>query len=170
MQILWKSQCNELAFLYRIMENPSAVQYFPDNYNNSYNFGVFIDDTNTMEAKHSAQIMDMEASKMRVFDSESAISELTLSNISDNLSSHENTYGNHSYDLEDFHFLNSSIYETLPNMDAVSGDLQTFIVVMYSLTAVLSVVGNISVIVVLVFGRRWVAGSVFVQEKLKSNW
>ncbi|XP_018021274.1 RYamide receptor-like [Hyalella azteca] len=55
---------------------------------------------------------------------------------------------------EPWNFTNESIYEDLPNMDAVSGSLQTFIIIMYSLTALLSFVGNVSVIVVLACGRR----------------
>lgn len=52
--------------------------------------------------------------------------------------------------------LDDALADELPSMDAVSVNMQIFIIIMYSLTAVLSLVGNTSVIVVLVFGKRWV--------------
>ncbi|XP_071550639.1 prolactin-releasing peptide receptor-like isoform X2 [Panulirus ornatus] len=45
----------------------------------------------------------------------------------------------------------SAVY---PSLEAVSGDVQVFLIFVYSLAAVLSLVGNVTVILVLAFGRR----------------
>lgn len=41
-----------------------------------------------------------------------------------------------------------------PSMEAVSGDMQVFLVSVYSLAAALSLIGNVTVILVLAFGKR----------------
>ncbi|XP_047473854.1 neuropeptide Y receptor type 2-like [Penaeus chinensis] len=66
---------------------------------------------------------------------------------------------NHTYERRarfnlthlDFDFDLSPVF---PSLEAVSEDVQVFLIVAYSLAAVLSLVGNITVILVLAFGRR----------------
>ena len=41
-----------------------------------------------------------------------------------------------------------------PSMEAVSADLQVFLIAVYSLAAALSLLGNVTVILVLAFGKR----------------
>lgn len=67
--------------------------------------------------------------------------------------------GNHTFERRgrfnlthlDFDFDLSPVF---PSLEAVSEDVQVFLIVAYSLAAVLSLVGNITVILVLAFGRR----------------
>ncbi|XP_068229236.1 prolactin-releasing peptide receptor-like [Palaemon carinicauda] len=50
--------------------------------------------------------------------------------------------------------LNLGLSPVFPSLEAVSKDMQAFLICIYSLAAVLSLVGNITVILVLAFGRR----------------
>ncbi|XP_066976401.1 uncharacterized protein [Macrobrachium rosenbergii] len=50
--------------------------------------------------------------------------------------------------------LNLGLSPVFPSLEAVSKDMQAFLIFIYSLAAVLSLVGNITVILVLAFGRR----------------
>lgn len=59
-------------------------------------------------------------------------------------------YNRYNWTNEELH---AALDDVLPSMDAVSHNMQVFIIVMYSLTAFLSVVGNTTVIVVLVCGK-----------------
>nr|AWT50645.1 neuropeptide receptor [Diaphorina citri] len=63
-----------------------------------------------------------------------------------------NRHGNDSDDL--LNFLNQSLEYDYPSLEAVDPPLQIFLIVMYSLTAVLSLTGNTTAIIVLTFGRR----------------
>lgn len=50
--------------------------------------------------------------------------------------------------------LDLDLSPVFPSLEAVSGDVQVFLIFVYSLAAVLSLVGNVTVILVLAFGRR----------------
>ncbi|KAL1459789.1 hypothetical protein WDU94_011743 [Cyamophila willieti] len=61
----------------------------------------------------------------------------------------------HGNDTEFMNLLNQSFEEyDYPSLDAVEPPVQVFLIVMYSLTAVLSLTGNTTAFVVLTFGRR----------------
>ncbi|KAK8743561.1 hypothetical protein OTU49_001136, partial [Cherax quadricarinatus] len=50
--------------------------------------------------------------------------------------------------------LDLDLSPVFPSLEAVSADVQVFLIFVYSLAAVLSLVGNVTVILVLAFGRR----------------
>lgn len=69
----------------------------------------------------------------------------------------------HGNDSDLLSILNQSLEEyDYPSLEAVDPPLQIFLIVMYSLTAVLSLTGNTTAIIVLTFGRRWVISSVLI--------
>lgn len=61
----------------------------------------------------------------------------------------------HGNSSEFLSLLNQSLEDyDYPSLEAVDPPLQIFLIVMYSLTAVLSLTGNTTAIIVLTFGRR----------------
>lgn len=82
-------------------------------------------------------------------------------------SSYNITGGNESLFLEDlrdagggyfrrrkFNLSMIDLERLFPSMEAVSADMQVFLVSVYSLAAALSLIGNVTVILVLAFGKR----------------